>query len=194
MIYARKAKYWAKTLGRLPGVLALFLSGSLAQGKGNKSSDIDFVIIAREGQIWTARFFIFVLLKLTGQLAKPHRHAGKICPNHFLTHEHLEIQEKNDYSEKLFTANKPLYDPHNLFQAFQNANAHWIKNFKAFTESRPNIPPVRGGPRGDGNFEALLKKIQISRIKANPEYLTPGAKIILSDTELRFHPKPKSTL
>ena len=188
MIYEGKAKLWASILGRMPGVLAIFLSGSLAQHKGNKTSDIDFFIIAREGQIWTARFFIFVILKITRQLAKPHRHAGKICPNHLITHQHLEIQEKNDYSEKLFTANKPLYDPYNLFQDFQNANASWIKKFKKqkIKSSRP--------PKAKKFLEKYLEKIQTSRIKSNPEYLTPGAKIILSDTELRFHPKPKCSL
>jgi len=186
MIYARKAKFWAHILGRMPGVLAIFLSGSLAQNKGDKNSDIDFFIIAREGQIYTARFFVFVILKLTGQLAKPHRHAGKICPNHFITHQHLEIQEKNKYSEDLFGANQPLYDPHNLFQAFQNANAHWIKNFQ-----KQNSPfPI---PHSPFPFpENFLKKIQTSKIKKNPEYNTPGAAIILSDTQLRFHPQPKS--
>jgi len=66
-----KEKKWATKLGKLPGVAAIFLSGSRAQDRGTDESDIDFFIIARPGQIWTARFFVLVTLKLHNQLAKP---------------------------------------------------------------------------------------------------------------------------
>jgi len=98
-----KAKFWARILGLLPSVRAIFLSGSVAQGRATDSSDIDFFIIARHGQIWTARFFVFLILKIFRQIRTSKNHAGKICPNHFITDTHLEIQEKDVYSANLFS-------------------------------------------------------------------------------------------
>jgi len=54
----KKAKRWAKYCGKMPGVKAIFLSGSIACGRATEKSDIDFFIIAQHGRIWTARFFV----------------------------------------------------------------------------------------------------------------------------------------
>lgn len=193
-----KARLWAKKLGKCPGVAAIFLSGSLAQDRGNDQSDIDFFVIARPGQIWTARFFVFITLKLNKQLAKPHDHVGKICPNHFITSDHLKIVEKNAYSAHLFSHNQPLYDPYNLFPKFVEKN-QWVQDFN---ETFPQVGADYIGPQdflraGDipplrRLIEQLLKKIQIFIVKGNPEYQTSGASIVLTDTELRFHPVPRS--
>ena len=37
-----KAYKWAQVVGHLPKVVAVFLSGSIAQGRGDQNSDIDF--------------------------------------------------------------------------------------------------------------------------------------------------------
>jgi len=188
------AKSWAKKLGKCPGVVAIFLSGSLAQGRGNKDSDIDFFIIARPGQIWTARFWVFIILKLHRKLAKPHHHAGMICPNHFITSDNLEISEKDAYSANLFSHNQALYDPENIFPQFAKANA-WVNKFgttfPAFPNTEYKILNTKTSLFGTLN-ENLLKYLQTWITKRNPEYKTPGAKIILTNHELRFHPKPRN--
>jgi len=194
------AKHWSKKLGRRPGVAAIFLSGSLAQGHGTEKSDIDFFIITRPGQIWTARFFVFVTLKINRMLAKPHHHAGTICPNHFISADRLEIQEKDAYSAHLFSHNCPLYDPHNLFPRFVAAN-HWVQDFGETFKQNNFVGAEHFPPMGRYNrllqipmvlVEKILKQLQIIIIKRNPEYQTPGAKIVLTDQELRFHPKPRN--
>ena len=191
--YLKKAKFWAQILGKFPGVRAIFLSGSLAQKKGNKNADIDFFIIARHGQIWTARFFIFIVLKIFCQLAKEKNHAGKICPNHFISDQNLEIQEQDAYAAHLFSNNQPLYDPDNLFSLFIKTNKHWMKTFGIIPTIPIDLIPIQSRNNHYKNwFESFLKKIQINKIKKNPEYYFPEAKIVLSDTELRFHPKPKN--
>ena len=192
--YDKKARKWARFLGRLPGVVAIFLSGSLAQGKGTEKSDIDFFIITRPGRIWIARFFVFLILKCFGQLAKEHHHAGKICPNHFIISTHLEIREQDAYAAHLFSKVKPLYDPKNIYSIFMEENRHWME--KLSTKKLPFDKNKRDrsefiNPK-KGFLEKYLRNIQIKKIKRNPEYHLPGAKIILTDTELRFHPKPKN--
>jgi len=193
--FVKKAKLWSFLLGHLPGVLAIFLSGSVAQNKATQKSDIDFFVVARLGQIWTARFFVFSILKIFGQMRTNKRHAGKICPNHFITNKNLEITEKDAYSANLFSHIIPLYDPYCLHSEFIKINKNWIKKFGekiVITETNKGRKKNSEAIPVSLFLEKWLKFFQIKKVKSNPEYLILGSKIVLKDTELRFHPKPKN--
>jgi predicted nucleotidyltransferase len=194
--FLKKAHKWAKILGHCYGVRAIFLSGSVAEGRATEASDIDFFIIAKSGQIWTARFFIFLALKLFNQLAKPQHHAGKICPNHFIADHGLEIIEQDLYSAHLFTHNKPLYDPDGVFPLFVRANEKWVKVFREdFNDGRDVACYVstKSFPKKEaGKIEKFLEVIQRWKIEKNPDFKKAGAVIVLNDNELRFHPEPKN--
>lgn len=192
----KKAQFWSGVVGHLPGVAAVFLSGSLAQHKATEKSDIDFFIIAEPGKIWTARFFTNLLLKLTFNLAKPHCHQGRICPNHFISADSLEISEQDAYSAHLFSHNQPLHDPNDLWSSFVRAN-DWVQEFG-------EVFPVlikHGHANKFKTFkpinklawtEKFLRFFQQQKIYRNPDFKKPGAKIVLKNTELRFHPDPKN--
>ncbi|NCP66977.1 hypothetical protein GW756_01575 [bacterium] len=191
----RKANRWAQIIGHLPGVAAVFLSGSMVQGISKPTSDIDFFIIAIPGRIWTARFFTNLLLKLTSNLAKPAYHRARICPNHFISAQNLEIVEQDAYSAHLFTHNLPLYDPYDLWPKFIESNS-WVN---AFGEAFPIVVTLNENqskntvPSKKINFiETTLRFLQIFKIRRNPDFKKPGAKIILKADELRFHPDPKN--
>lgn len=195
-VWEKKARRWAQIVGALPGVRAVFLSGSLAQGKGSAESDIDFFIITEPGQIWTARFFTNVLLKLSFNLSKPAAHAGRICPNHFITADNLEIVEQEAYSAHLFSHNRPLYDPFSLWPVFVKAN-EWVHEFgEAFPvlvkQNGEGLAPQFSSVKTLNWSERLLRWIQQQKIYRNPAFKKPDAKIVLKNTELRFHPDPKN--
>ena len=191
--YQAKAVFWARVLGHLPGVRSIFLSGSLAQGRGREDSDIDFFIVADTNRIWTARFFVFMVLKFSGQLAKPTRHAGKICPNHFVTVDALEIKEKDNYAAHMFSRNKPLWDPYGVFPHFAHANA-WVTQFgHRFEVLKTPLRPITYNLKNNPDiFERLIGYLQIRKVERNLEYQYAGSKIVLLDNELRFHPVPKN--
>ncbi len=191
----KKAEYWAKILGYIPSVRAIFLSGSLACGNAKKSSDIDLLIITRAGQIWTARFFVFIILKICRQLSKPDDHAEKICPNHFITDHSLEIEEKDAYAAQLFSHNIPLYDPLHLWVNFVDENKTWVELFNEKFQDTPEKtfgPPQKQFRIQRSFFENIFRSIQRKIIMRNPEYYYPGSKIIVNNNELRFHPEPKN--
>ncbi|MDH3324886.1 MAG: hypothetical protein OEL89_04565, partial [Candidatus Peregrinibacteria bacterium] len=148
---------------------------------------IDVFIITKAGEIWTVRFFVFVVLKLFKKIAKPHDHAGKICPNHFITEKKLEIIEKDPYSANLFANVRFLAGDREVYEKFMSVNNWWIttKNYEKKDEKFQL-------EQKNSKFEDFLKRIQIKKIKSNPEYKTPRAKIVLEDYELRFHPEPKN--
>ncbi|MBT3349326.1 nucleotidyltransferase domain-containing protein [bacterium] len=185
----KKAKIWSKILGKLPGVRAIFLSGSVAANTGNENSDIDFFVVTKSGKIWTARFFIFLILKISGELAKPHRHARKICPNHFIAEHALEIAEKDAYAANLFSKNRPLHDPQKIFENFVAANS-WVEKFGEKFEISGAEKKIER--KNSESFENFLEKIQRAKIERNPDFGKSGAKIILNTDELRFHPMPKN--
>ncbi len=196
--YIKKAQFWAHILGKMPGVSAIFLSGSLAQGRANKHSDIDIFIISKPYKIWTSRFFINSILTFCGKLAKAENHDGQICPNHFISENSLEIKEKDKYSANLFSHNIPLYDPKNIFENFKKKNK-WVEDFgEKFSDNNAPQPPLnsRGGDReifSKKNYlEKFLENIQRKKILRNKKNLDKKAKIILTDEELRFHPDPKN--
>ncbi len=190
----KKAKNWAKKIGKVKGVQAVFLSGSLAQDQNKSTADIDLFIITTPGQIWVTRFRVFTKLKRQRELSKPEDHAGKICPNHFITTENLQITQKNAYTANLFTHNIPLYDPQNLFSKFADENP-WVKKFgESFENADPRLAKLKKIKKlslSQRIIESILKKIQIWKIKKNPDYQIPKAEIVLTDTEIRFHPNPK---
>jgi len=197
--YLKRARFWSAILRHCPGVRAIFLSGSLAQGHATKKSDIDFFIITRHGQIWTARFFIFVVLKIFRRIATESNHSGKICPNHFISDIDLEIREQDKYAANLFSCNQPLYDINDYWTRFMLANKNWIQRCNYSFRHPHNPDKIKVNSQYDKrnsyyntNFfcEKILKKIQMKKIKSNPDYHLSGAMIILEDYELRFHPKP----
>ena len=215
--YLKRARFWSQILKHCPGVRAIFLSGSLTQGRASKKSDIDFFIITQHGKIWTARFFVFIVLKLFRRIATESDHAGNICPNHFISDLDLEIREKDKYSAHLFAHNKPLYDADKYWINFMNVNKNWIQehgysfsrttepglqdssqsNTNSFGKDQSSVNEIKTGLGGKNKkkcnlFEQIFKKIQLKKIKSNPDYNLPGAMIILKDHELRFHPKPKN--
>ena len=189
-----------KFLSRLPGVEAIFLSGSQTQGTASKNSDIDLFIIANPGRIWTARFFVYTRLFLTGKMRRKKNTKDLFCPNHFITADNLEIQEKDAYSANLFSHNIPLYDVNNIFVQFAKINQSWVGEFGESFDSKWLVANSEWQNHSQHSTlcilhrwqESLLKHIQITKIKLHPDIKLPGAKIILTDTELRFHPRPRN--
>ena len=201
--YLQKAQRWAHRLGKIPTVEAVFLSGSLATGKATQASDIDLFVIVRPGTIWCTRAEVFVLLKIFRQLAKPDNHAGKICPNHFITSDNLELNEKNAYSAEMFSQNVPLYDPRNIFVEFAEANG-WVREFGytfQITNNKKQKPKTRYLIFDICSLvfvalakllEPFLKYPQKWKIERSKIFKKGGHGIFLEDTELRFHPILKS--
>ena len=93
--YLRRAKLAAKVLRFVPFLRMAGLNGSLVRGEENVSSDIDFLIIAKRGRLYTARFFAIILVHLTGYRRYADKVAGRICLNCYLSDDNPDISPKN---------------------------------------------------------------------------------------------------
>lgn len=181
-----RAKSLSPRLARIPGVYAIYLTGSLAMHNSNQSSDIDFMIITRPGRLWTTRLLLTLYTSLLGLRRTPHskRNRGKLCLNLYLSPSSylLPPDRRSLYTAYELIQAIPLYDPHNTRSVLLFANA-WISSYL------PNIPipnPHLSQKQANGNtgiLEYFFYKLQLSYMspKITREYITPDSAF--------FHPK-----
>ncbi len=146
----------AREIGAIPGVLAVFLTGSLAMNNSDPSSDIDLMIITRPNMLWLTRLFVTLYTSILGLRRSPgaRAHSGKLCLNLYLTPDTLVIppSKQSLYSAYELIQASPLYDPQNLYPKLLLCNS-WIKNYL------PNFKPKLVGEyhyTPDYNFISLL--------------------------------------
>lgn len=214
-------QYWAithraaKILACVPFIKLVGVNGSLATGHIKRRSDIDIVIVARAGRIWTVRFFTVILLKIIGQYPAgrpgPERsRKGKLCPNTFLTDRSFNLRPVKRANDRLVALSNlvlvPLVDRDNGYQKFINAN-RWMIRFGKFSAQGETSPP-RGGnfdydqirlsirPRGIGEgilagafgnwLEKILKNYQLARIQRDPRTNQPGSEQVATEKKIHF--------
>lgn len=114
-------------VGRLvkicPFVRGVFLSGSLSKGVNDGSADVDLFIVSSEHRLWICRS-ILTLFKKSFLLNKK----KFLCPNYFVTENHLEIPERNVFTATELITLKPLYNPPMLRRLIE-VNRRWILEF-----------------------------------------------------------------
>lgn len=199
--YFRRAKITAAILQLVPFVRLVGLNGSLARGEAKETSDIDFLIIAKKGKIWTCRAFVTILAHATGLRRYGKKIAGRICLNRYQTDDFLEILPHNAYHARVFSQLIPLLDIKETYVRYMETNG-WMKKFgwpvNIFAPPRPNriinFYRERAEQLLSGGFgrwlEKTLKKYQINRIKRDIRTLTASiGRVRISDQELCFHPR-----
>ena len=206
-------KKWEKTLKAIkwlriiPYIRLVFASGSLALSNTDKESDLDVLIVAKHGRIWTSRFLIALLLSLLGVRRTRYEKIApdKICLNHFITDRSLYIPRKSIYTAQLYARLVPIFwEDEKLIGKFIEAN-NWIG------ESVRGWPTIKINPSAGGQnsailkfikkpaekildtklggwLERILKKYQLQRI--NSYHLThkAGGRVKADDESLEFHP------
>lgn len=208
-----KTRLIGRVVARLPFVRCVILNGSLASGGHQKSSDIDILIIAKNGRIFTARFLVNVLAMALGIKRSSDRnklHAGKFCFNYFLTESFLKIPtgrgtEMDQYCAQNYSASQYIAGDKKLFDIFMRTNKELFKKYgfkykklkildkkhrlKIKNISLQRILELLFGDR----FEGVVKRYQVRRIESDPRTKKYPDLIVFNDQELRFHP-PKSKL
>ncbi len=209
----RHLKAVATLLQLTPFLRCIMLNGSLAQGKIKLSSDIDLLMVAREGRIFTARFFASILTWLTSlkRSSNPKKdHSGKFCLNYFLTENFLVVPtgrgEKVDrYCAHNYSNSLMVWGKRDIYFNFINANReNWkkflirnkiqdtnIKQIQNRNKIKSSIP-IRTFHMGV-RFRNIVEKMIGDRIE---QYLksiqlkkikVDNKYVVANDKELRFH-------
>ncbi|OHB22815.1 MAG: hypothetical protein A3I22_00510 [Parcubacteria group bacterium RIFCSPLOWO2_02_FULL_40_12] len=200
----KKALRAVRLLRFIPYIRLVFGSGSLVLGNTNKESDLDFLIIAKHGRIWTARSLaVFLLnflglLRRRGQITAPDR----VCLNHFITDKSLHIPRKSIYTAQLYARLAPVTRDEKLIDEFIKANS-WISNYipgwpECVKNQKANVINYNSNIRSflekilDTKFgdwvEAVFRKYNLHRIKNYHLTYKSGGRVKADDDSLEFHP------
>ncbi|MDP3731140.1 MAG: hypothetical protein Q8R34_01450 [bacterium] len=200
----KKARRYLFLAQVVPYIEAIFASGSLALGHTGKESDLDVLVVAKYGRIWTARVIISVLMNLLGVRRKDKERIApdKICLNHYITGRSLKIPFESMYNAQSYAHLIPIYwREEDIIKRFWEENGEWAKKFLNFWE-RPDGYQRRAVRRNRflgwiksavemmldrtglaGLLERFSRKIQMARINT----ALPG-RITADDRQLEFHP------
>lgn len=124
-------------LSNISGVVAIYLTGSLAAGSSKKGDDIDLMIITSPGRLWTTRLLLTLYTQARGLRRRPGEKVAsdKLCLNLYLTTSSLEVPGS---LHSLYTAYEliqavPIFDKKDTHPQLMLANS-WIKEYL------PNVP------------------------------------------------------
>lgn len=140
-----KARQVSRFIARFPYVRAVMLSGSLSKDYMEPESDIDYFIVTQPGRLWIARTFLILYKKVV--LLNSHKN---FCVNYFVDTEHLEIEDKNQFTATEVAFLLPTIGA-GLYADFRKSNA-WANEFYPNFAPRPvdDCPNVK--PRGVQKF------------------------------------------
>ena len=201
----KKTKRMVKLLQIIPFIRLVAVSGSLAIGNPKKESDIDLLIVARAGRIWTCRGLTTLFIHCFGQRRHGLLTKDRFCLNHYLTDKSLKITSDSLYNAQTYAHLVPVLETESvLYNQFQKAN-QWLKDYlffypqsqqgylrkvkpnHFFTFSRKLKEFILDKKMGDA-LEFILRRIQARRISKDPLIYQSGGRVIFNDEQLEFHP------
>jgi hypothetical protein len=114
------AMAYGRILGALPFVRMVALTGSLAMLNLSKNPDMDYMIVAKHGRVWTARAFAIALGKFAQVFG------DTICPNLIVSEHALEWPLHDLYSARELCQMIPIIG-NDLYLRLFAANS-WVES------------------------------------------------------------------
>ncbi|MCL5438518.1 MAG: hypothetical protein M1268_00835 [Patescibacteria group bacterium] len=184
-IKLRIAKKVVSYLSKIPTVLLIGISGTVAMKNADKKEDIDLFVITKKNTLWMTRFFIMFLLEILGLRRKRNDQSveNKICVN-MLIDESAIYFEKN--RQDLYTAHeiaqmKPVFDRDKTYQKFLASNS-WVNKFLPNAINTKGLKYKDTNKKNRGLFDSFFKKVQLWYMKKH------RTKEVILDHLIAFHP------
>ena len=117
----RRAMFYGRILGGLPFIRMVALTGSLAMLNLSKNRDMDYMLVAMPGRVWTARAFALLLARVTRLFG------DVICPNVIVSENALGWKERNLYTAHEFAQTIPI-SGEGTFLSLRVVNG-WVGDF-----------------------------------------------------------------
>jgi hypothetical protein len=190
----------------VPFVRMIGVTGRLAMKHAEKESDWDILVVLKSGHIWMGRTLVTLFLQIIGKRRHENKIKDRICLNHFITDESLEVATKKyfpEFSAHEFSFIFPIFDT-GIFQKFQLRNS-WIKDYRInyYLAETDNLRTLKDSGLtkffrvmgenllGWKFLENWLSDWQSRKIMNNPKTQCPGSFIAASDKQLVFLPEPR---
>lgn len=176
-----RARILSSQLFSLPGILAFYLTGSLAVGNSGDDGDIDLLVLTYPKVLWSTRFLLTLTTSLFGlrRTRRSRRNRGKLCLNLYLTPDSLTVpvNRRSLYTAYELIQTTPLYDPHHTYPHLLLCNS-WIKEYLPNFPLPRSLSPLHLRPISLLSiFEPLFFSFQYSYMKHHitRELITPNS-------------------
>jgi len=192
----------AKWLRLIPFIKMIGMTGALAMKNAKVKSDLDILIVFKNGKIWTGRTLATLFLHIIGKRRYGTKIINRVCLNFFVTDDSLEIITKDLFSASEYMFLFPLYG-WQTYERFQIKN-QWIKSMKP-SYALSEIPPLKTFSDSRASkfvrtigevilsadwIENWLRKLEKKRIIQNPKTHQEGSMVYADDNALIFLPNP----
>jgi predicted nucleotidyltransferase len=186
-----------------PFVRMICVTGRLAYRNCDQDSDLDILVVYKEGHIWTGRFMLTILTHLLGVRRYNNKICDRVCLNYHITTNSLKVPTRDLFAAHEYSFIFPFYDDGEYFTVFAKKNS-WIRSYKPHYSDKykEHVRTMKDtwmtkGLRtmcevllADRGMENRLRKIQRKKIRENAKTYLEGALILCNDHHLVFLPKP----
>ena len=128
-----KAARYGRLISSLPFVRMVAVTGSLAVDNTDEDKDIDFMIVAAPGRLWTVRALVLLVARFAN-LERIH-----LCPNYLVTTNALELKERSLYVAHELAQMIPLSGMQ-VYDEMRQRN-DWIREYLPNASGAPALPP-----------------------------------------------------
>ncbi len=198
----KKALRFARVIGFLPWIEAVYACNSLGFFHAKPESDIDLFIVTRPGRIWTSRFFAVLIAELIGFRPKDNRAKDGLCLSFFVTSQTrmrtVALGDNDTHYFYWMTKFLPLSVYAHAHERFWDVNQSVYALFPQMDMMRPAITYHRGlnssvarvsHVRWFGNF--IERAVRALQLRIMPAYLKDavgkGTGVVINDEFLKFH-------
>jgi hypothetical protein len=110
----------------LPYVRMVAITGSVALHTTHQGSDIDVLIVAKRGHIWTTRLLVSLLTHVLGKRRHGTRIKDRICLNHYISDKETVLRPDNIFSRHICSTCVPVWRQKSYIPPFlQRVAAHY---------------------------------------------------------------------
>ena len=175
----------ALQLARIPGVLGVALTGTVAVENAHAEDDIDLMIVTQPGRLWLTRLLVTGYLDLLGLRRKPGQEEvnNAFCVNLYVDAQGLEVPKQ---LQNLYTAHEVIqatfvWQQMELATYFLQEN-RWIKRFlpNVFIPQNRTLKRMSGKMSLVESLSYALQRWYMNRRKTR-EWVT--------QSQAYFHPK-----
>lgn len=201
-----KALSWKWIFKLIPFVEGVSVCNLLPLGIAAEESDIDLFVITKAGRIFTAKFFLTIILQILGLRRHGRKVKGRFCLSFYCAEDALSLDkillpEMDIYLAYWMIANLPVYGSRELWAKFICDNENWIgRYFGADVSRRMNVGCFSCGKdlfkrmkewllegRIGEFLENILKRHFSRQFEKRKALFSSNASVIVSSEMLKYH-------